>query len=127
MQLELMHETLADAIREVALLCGGSKSLACAIWPAKGPNEAHRHLLDCLNEDRPHKLSPDELIMIARLGRERGSDAVMRYLCAEAGYQSPIALHPDVERDKIRERIADGMAFIKANWQRLESLERSRG
>ncbi len=120
MQLSLVHESLADAVAEVAIACGGKKKLAEALWPTN--NGAHSHLLDCLNPDRPHKLGPDELISIARIGRERGVDSVARYLCAEMGYEMPRPLNPDQEADELRKRIADGLDYVRANAERLESL-----
>ncbi len=123
MQLDLMHESYQDAVKEVAVVCGGTKALAAYLWPSKSAASAQTHLLDCLNPDRPHKLAPEELMLIARVGRERGCDAVARFFCAEAGYQPPMALNPEKERDQLRGRIADGLDFLKANMARLERLE----
>jgi hypothetical protein len=120
MQLSLVHESLADAVAEVAQACGGKKRLAEALWPTN--NGAHSHLLDCLNPDRPHKLGPDELISIARIGRERGVDSVARYLNAEMGYEMPKPVDAAVEADRLRTRIADGLDYIRANAARLEQL-----
>lgn len=123
MQLDLIHEDLRGAVMEVAALCGGAKALAVAVWPAKG-TAAHSHLLDCLNPDRPHKLAPDELITIARLGRERGSNAVMNFLCGEAGYEQAQPRNLQEQMDETRKQIAVGLQFLQANMSKLERLSK---
>lgn len=115
-------ESLADAVAEVAKVLGGKKKLALMVWPAKG-DSSHSHLLDCLNPDRPHKLSPDELVRIARLGREQGCDAVVRFFCQESGYEVPKAKNVDELRTELQTRIAEGLEYLKANMQRLDLLE----
>lgn len=126
-ELGLFHETLADAIREVARLAGGTKPLAAAIWPAKSPNDAHRQLLDCLNDDRPHKLAPGELMMIARIGRERECDAVMTFICRECGYEDPRVANMDAVKTDLQTRIADGLDYVRANMGRLDRMAQLAG
>lgn len=122
-QIELMHESIEDAVRDVARACGGTKALAQHLFcPSHSAQSAHARFLDCLNSERPAKFSPSELIAIGRIGREQGCDAVARFLCAEMGYQQPVALHANEIADELRTRIADGLTFIKANMARLERL-----
>jgi hypothetical protein len=122
-QIELIHESIEDAVREVARACGGTKALSQHLFcPAQSAQSAHTRFLDCLNEDRPAKFSPSELVALGRIGREQGCDAVARYLCAEMGYQQPVPLNANEIADELRSRIADGLNFIKANMGRLERL-----
>jgi len=99
MQLDLIHESIADAIGETVRHAGGAKAVAVALWPAKSAAEAHRHLLDCLNPDRPHRLNPDELAAIARMGRASGCHAVMSFLARECGYAEPVTVEPESQAD----------------------------
>lgn len=127
---ELFHESLDHAVREVAQCCtsGGTrglKALAAALWPTKSTDEAHRHLLDCLNDDRPHKLAPAELLAIMRIGRDVGCHAVANYLAREAGYNDPSPKDPQREVDEIRARLADGLDFIRANAEKLDRLAKA--
>lgn len=50
--------------------CGGTKIVACQLWPEKTPDSAGRTLVDCLNEHREARLSPDQLMLVARLPRD---------------------------------------------------------
>jgi hypothetical protein len=126
-QLALMHESLEDSIKEVARVCGGTKKLAEHLWGANmGVQAANTRFLDCLNPDRPAKLSPAELMTIARLGRERGCDAVMRFLCAEVGYEMPAPLNREQEINEVQKQLADALAYVKSNMAKLERLTGAR-
>ncbi len=118
----IKFESYQDAVREVARVCGGTKPLATLLWSTKTPQQAHSHLLDCLNTDRPHKLSPDELITIARLGRERGCDALMEFIAGETGYEiKPV----DDEKllEGLKDRIAVGLEYLQANMELLKRID----
>lgn len=97
----LFHETVEDAAREVIHAAGGPKVVACQLWPDKAPEAAHRLLLACLNEDRQERLSPGHLLMLMRLGRQRGCHALMGYLAGEAGYKAD-PVEPDDERAQLQ-------------------------
>lgn len=131
---ELFHESLDHAVREVAQYVTategnkqsrGLKVLAAALWPTKSTDEAHRHLLDCLNDDRPHKLAPAELFAIGRIGRDVGCPAVANYVAREMGYNDPTPKDPKREVDDLRARIADGLDFIRANAEKLDRLTKA--
>ncbi len=120
MQMELMHESIEDAVKEVARVCGGSKALAGALWPAKA--NSHIHFLDCLNQERAAKLSPAELMVIAKIGRDRDCHAVMQFMAAEIGYDMPAPKSADKAIDEVSKRIADGMDFLRSEMPRLEKM-----
>jgi hypothetical protein len=120
MQLSLMQEAIEDAIKEVARVVGGTKVLAGALWPTKA--NSHTHFLDCLNPERPAKLSPSELMVVAKIGRERDCHAVMQFLVQEIGYEMPKPADLEKSIDEISSRIADGMDFLRAEMPRLEKL-----
>jgi hypothetical protein len=126
-QQKLLIETLADAVADVAAVYGGRKVLAGLLWPTKTPQEAHTRLLDCLNPERSAKLAPGDVMMIARLGRERGCHAVMQFMCADAGYEPPVAIRPaEVERDLVRQ-MHDLMQAQSGIMTRLEAFRASSG
>jgi hypothetical protein len=78
---------LRDAAAQVAIAVGGKKKLAAMIWPGLPTAAAHKRLLDSLNENRPHKLGPDELIALGRIGRMNGVHAVASLMCDFSGYR----------------------------------------
>lgn len=116
---------LAEAIYQVALKTGGHKKLAALVWPKLSVNSAHKRLLESLNDDRPHKLAPAELLAIMRIGRDVGCHAVANYLAREAGYNDPSPKDPQREVDEIRARLADGLDFIRRNADKLERLTKA--
>lgn len=106
-QVSLFHESISDALKEVIQQAGGSKSVACKLWPEKTPDSAHRTLLDCLNENRAEKLSPEQVLFLLRIGREVGCHSAINYLTREAGYSDPQPIEPEDEKAKLmREFIA---------------------
>jgi len=119
----LFVESLADAIREVVRACGGTKVVASRLWPEKAPEAAARILLDCLNEGRSEKLSPDQVLLLARMGRERGCHAVMSYYAAECGYAPPQPIEPEDERAQLQREYIESVKLLSVLSMRLERVD----
>lgn len=100
-QVSLFHESISDALKEVIQHGGGSKSVACKLWPEKTPDSAHRTLLDCLNENRAEKLSPEQLIFLIRLGREVGCHSAINFISHQGGYSDPQPVEPEDEKAQL--------------------------
>ena len=93
-------ESLNDALIACVKALGGSKQVGPLLWPEKAPDAAQRALLDCLNEDRPAKLCPEQLMLVLRLARAKGFHDGMNYIAAELGYGTPVPVEP---RDEVAE------------------------
>ena len=117
---KLFHECLEDALREVIQAAGGPKVVACLLWPDKTPEAAHRLLLACLNEDRAERLNPGQLVVLLRLGREKGVHAGMSYLSGECGYQAK-PVEPEDERAMLQRQYIES---VKEQRQMIERMER---
>lgn len=116
-QERLFFDDVQDAIRVTVQALGGLKPVACKLWPEKAPDAAGRHLSDCLNHAKPEKLSPEQVVLLMKWGREVGCHAIAAYTGQECGYQfNP--LDPDVERD----RLADSIHEASRNLERLIQL-----
>lgn len=100
-QVSLFHESLSDALKEVIQSAGGTKVVANKLWPEKTPDSAHRTLLDCLNENRAEKLSPEQVLFLLRIGREVGCHAAVNYMTRESGYSDPQPIEPEDEKAKL--------------------------
>lgn len=87
-------ETINEALIACVKACGGSKQVGHKLWPEKTVDAAQRHLLACLNEDKPERLSPEQLTLLMRMGHERGFHGVMEFLCASIGYADPQPVDP---------------------------------
>ena len=97
------HETaIEDAIAEACNALGGRKAVAVLLWPSVAVREAHNRLDAALNPERREKLSPAELMFIIGKAREAGCHSVMRFLCAEGGYQDPIPREPENEKARLQ-------------------------
>jgi hypothetical protein len=116
----VLYESLNDALIDCVKACGGSKSIGVEIWPAKGVEGAQRHLLACLNPDRNEKLSPDEVLLIARLARDKGCHIYMQYLAQALSYSEPEPKDPEDELKELIKQQNELSSALLASRQRIE-------
>lgn len=118
----LFHESLSDAIKECIGACGGMKLVAAKLWPEKSPDGAHRLLLSCLNEDRPERLSPEQLMLIFRMSRDRGCHVGVSYLLRELGYADPVPVEPKDEVAELQRQYIESARKMAYMADRIERL-----
>lgn len=118
----LFVESLNDALRDAVRACGGAKVVAAKLWPEKTPDAASRLLADCLNEHRAERLSPDQLMLVARMARDRGCHVVMQYLCSELSYAAPIPVEPETELASLLREYLAGKKRESQLEQKVEKL-----
>lgn len=123
MQGALFHERFEDAIDEVIRVCGGRKRFACEMWPDKPARDAHNLLDACLNPERRERLSPAQVMYIAKRGAESGCHAVMQYMAAECGYEiKPITKAEEADRlATVVEQSAKTLAAALASLERIRA------
>lgn len=119
-QIPLIIDSLNDAIRDTARALG-VKRIAKELWPAKSEEEAARYLADCLNPDRPQKLSGEEIMVIARRGREVGCYLITAFINAQTGFAPPIPIDPEDERAELQRQFIDGVDRLERMAKRLAS------
>lgn len=103
----LWNDSILDAIGSAVQAAGGTKRVAGKLWPTLDHTSATARLRCCLNADHAQKLDPDELLAIARLGREAGADCVMQFLARELGYElKPLTQAEAKKRAKRVRRLA---------------------
>lgn len=120
----LFHESLSDALRECIGVCGGLKAVGAKLWPEKDPDHAGRLLGDCLNDAKLEKLSPEQVMLILRLGRERGCHAGMLYMARTLGYSDPQPIEPEDERAMLQREYIAAARELARMAHRVESLAR---
>jgi hypothetical protein len=120
----LFYDSFEDAVRHVVALLGGAKEAGHLLWPTKDPNAARTRLLDCLNPKEPDKLAPDEIVALARAGRDAGCHAIVHWLCAEAGYNQPAPIAPGDEAADLERQ---AIAAIQALDGIVRRFERAKG
>jgi hypothetical protein len=98
----LFYDNFEDAASQVVAACGGPKAVGAFLWPTKSADSARTRLLDCLNPKEPDKLAPEEIIALAKMGRDRGCHAIAEWLNFEAGYAPPTPVDPDDTRAELQ-------------------------
>lgn len=122
MQQSLYHETLQDALNDVVKVMGGPKQVGALLWPEKAADDAGRLLRHCLDTDRNEKLSLEQLLLLLRMGREKGVHAAMTFLARESGYQDPIALEPEDERAKLMRDFVEAQKHMARMAKQMERV-----
>ena len=90
-------ESLNQALIDVVEALGGSKQVGHRLWPEKTVEAAQRHLLACLSEDKPERLTPDHLMMLLRLARAAGHHAALAFILADLSYVPTTPIEPKDE------------------------------
>lgn len=116
-----MIESFNAALVECVKACGGSAQMGAKLWPEKTPEAAQRALLDCLNEDRPAKLAPEQVLFILRAARAKGHHGGMEYAAASAGYGAPVPIDP---RDELTELLRQNIELRRSSQRMDERIER---
>src|SRR6476661_8291696 len=117
---QLFYESITDAAHIVVQALGGAKKVGPMLWPALNASAAARRLIDCLNEARPEKLSPDELLRLARWGRDIGCHALAVYFNSEAGYAPPIVISPADEKAELERKTIEAVGYMRHLIERAE-------
>lgn len=118
-------ETLNDCLIECVKAAGGSKVVGHKVWPEKTVDAAQRHLLNCLNEGKAERLTPDQVLLIARLAREKGCHAYMQHMADALSYGEPVPVEPKDEADELRRQVLEMGRDLQARLDRLATLERA--
>lgn len=123
MQYALLHESITDALREVVQACGGPKKVGAMLWPELPIDQAAGKLRDCLNPDRREKLSPEQTVLLARMGREVGCHALMVFMARECGYADPSPIEPEDEVARLQREFVEATKALGALAARIESVQ----
>lgn len=109
---KLFYDGINDALRTVIAALGGNKVIGCKLWPEKSPDAAARQLADCLNDHKPEKLAPDQIVLLLRWGHAAGCHAGMQFLAQEAGYDvRPIT--PEDQRDRLADAVLEATRTLE--------------
>lgn len=117
-------ETTTQALIECVKAAGGSKQVGHKVFPEKTVDQAQRHLLNCLNDDRQERLTPDQVLLIAKLARGYGCHAYAQHVAQHLGYTEPVPVEPKDEADELRRQLLEMGKALQSGLARLEGLER---
>lgn len=121
-QSALFYENFSQALDDVIKHAGGSKVVGHMLWPELPMERVGNKLKDCLNENRPEKLSPDQVILILKLGRDVNCHAAIHYLTRESGYSDPQPIQPEDEKARLQREFIDATKHISALTSQLQTL-----
>jgi hypothetical protein len=121
---QLFYESITDAIHTVVQVLGGAKKVGPMLWPALNSTAAARRLIDCLNESRPEKFSPDELMKLARWGRDAGCHSIANYFAQDSGYAQPVPVSPADEKADLERKAIDAVSQFRVLVERYEAATR---
>lgn len=113
-----INEVLIEAVKAL----GGSKKVGVKLWPEKTIEAAQRHLLNCLNEDKPERLTPDHLMLLLRMARDMGHHGAFTHMCALLGYAEPQPINP---KDELTELLREYLEAKKQEAGKTERIERA--
>jgi hypothetical protein len=116
----MAYDTLNEALIDCVKAAGGSKQVGPLLWPEKTPDSAQRALLDCLNEERPAKLSPEQVLLVLRLARAKGHHGGMAFILSDLGYAPPVPVDPRDEAAELQRQFVGVMGKAEELVQRME-------
>lgn len=115
-------ETLNDALIACVKAAGGSKKVGPILWPEKGEEAAQRLLLDCLNLDRPQHLTPEQMVLLFRLARDKGHHAGIGFVLEQLGYAPTSPIEPKDEAAELQRQFIESVKAQQALLSRLERI-----
>lgn len=113
---------LYTVLVECVKAAGGSKVVGCKLWPEKDVDAAQRLLLDCLKEDRPQRLNPEQVLLVAALARSAGCHAYMEYCAQRLHYAAPVPREPAQELAELQRQFNASVQQIAAMSQQIQAL-----
>lgn len=112
-----------DVLVECVKAAGGSKVVGAKLWPEKLVDHAQRALLDALNDDRPHYLKPEQVLLIAELARAAGCHEFMQHCAGRLHYQAPVPREPRDELADLQRAFVASMAELPKLAAQIQALQ----
>ena len=116
--LNTFNAALIECIKSI----GGSKPVGVIVFPEKPVDLAQRLLLNCLNEERPEKLSPDQALLIMRKAKEVGCHVGMEFLSLELSYAPPQPIEPQDEVAELQKQFIEASKAMTRMAERIEQI-----
>src|SRR4051812_30924308 len=97
-QPKLHYDDFNDALHDLVQALGGFKKVAPRLWPELPQEDAAPRLRHCLNPDRREKLSPEQVLLLLRWGREADFHGAKFFIDDDAGYSRSAPVDPKEEK-----------------------------
>lgn len=116
-----------DSITEALIACvkasGGSKQVGAILWPDVAPDQAQRKLLNALDDNRPEKLAPSQVLLILKLARQKGFHDGIGYLLDSLCYAPTTPTEPKDEAADLMRQVLESQRLLAAQMERLTALQ----
>ena len=115
-------DSLGEALKATVIALGGSKTVGVLLWPEKDVEPAQRHLLACLNDGKAERLSPEHLLLLLKLARDKGHHVGITHILASLGYAAPQPIEPRDEAADLMRQIVENQKMMALQYARLTAL-----
>ena len=116
-------ESLNQALVECVKAAGGSANVGPKLWPEKSREAAQRQLLDCLSDERHAKLSPDQVLLVLRLARDKGFHGGIGYVLEKLGYAPTSPIKPRDASDDLMRQVREQQRLLNERIELLIDLQ----
>lgn len=118
----LFYDSVYDAIKDVIKRMGGNKAVGQKLWPELAPDKVAGKLSDCLNESRAEKLSPEQFILLLKMGREVNCHAAINFVAREIGYMDPTPINKEDQKERLQREFIESVKHINKLTEDLKIL-----
>jgi hypothetical protein len=119
----MFFDDIEDALREVVRQAGGPKVVGARLWPEIEPDKAGRRMSDCLNETRREVLSPAQVMLVLKIGRQVGCHAAINYMSRDCGYADPMPVEPEDEIARLQREFVEATKLLSCMASRIEAVQ----
>lgn len=116
-----------DSINEALIACvkaaNGSKAVGAVMWPDIAPDQAQRKLLNALDESRPEKLSPSQVMLILKMARAKGFHEGVGYILNDLSYAPTTPIDPKDEANDLMRQVVENQKALAIQVARLATLQ----
>ena len=114
---------MADALRDVIQAAGGPKAVGERMFPDMPIDHAASRIRDCLNHDRRDRFTPDQVMMILRMGHQCGCHSGMVFIARELGYAEPVPVEPEDEVARLQREFVEASKSLMTMANKSERMQ----
>ena len=118
-QLDLIHESVNDALRSAISALGGVKKVACQLRPSWEADRAQKWLSNALDDGRPEKPEVQDVIWILREAKRIGFHAAMEYVARECEYEAK-PVEPETELARLQREYINAVKTLSNITPKIE-------
>ena len=111
------------ALRTLITACGGPKRVGTVLRPGMTPAAAGQWLLKAINADERERLDLEDVLVLLRLGHDKGHHGAMHALADAALYTHPSPVEPENRRAALQREFIEASKQMQAIARKLGRLD----